>query len=342
MANIYYLHAAHFCFLIKFIHVSSVFTKPPAFAIPPPARLQKLLQLELSGVRNDTKPILLPCCFDGLSARLIASAGFQATFMTGFGVSGVNGYPDTQLISYNEMANAANSVSEGLWGAALEHGIDPIPCIADGDTGYGNSVNVKRTVFGYGRSGMAGIMIEDQVAPKRCGHVAGKSVISFDDAIQRVKAACDARDEFEKLNGEGTGPLILARTDSLVSHGFEDAIQRSLAFREVGCDMTFLEAPQNVEQMKEYCERVCGPKLANMLEYGSTPILPPEELKVIGYTMAAYPLTLLSASIKAMKEALELIQNGHSTDDLILPFAETKDVVGFTQYSKEESRYAVE
>jgi 2-methylisocitrate lyase-like PEP mutase family enzyme len=105
----------------------------------------------------------------------------------------VNGYPDTQLVSYGEMQSAASTVAEGLSSAALEMGREPIPCIADGDTGYGNAVNVKRTVFGYARAGMAGIMIEDQVAPKRCGHVAGKSVIPFDEAVQRVKAACDAR-----------------------------------------------------------------------------------------------------------------------------------------------------
>ena len=107
--------------------------------------------------------------------------------------TGVNGYPDTQLVSYGEMIDAASSVAEGLSSAALEMGKDPIPCIADGDTGYGNAMNVKRTVFGYGRAGMAGIMIEDQVAPKRCGHVAGKSVVPFDEAVARVKAACDAR-----------------------------------------------------------------------------------------------------------------------------------------------------
>lgn len=107
--------------------------------------------------------------------------------------SGANGYPDTQLVSYGEMVNAASFVAEGLSSAALEMKREPIPCIADGDTGYGNAINVKRTVFGYARSGMAGIMIEDQVAPKRCGHVAGKSVVPLDEAIQRVKAACDAR-----------------------------------------------------------------------------------------------------------------------------------------------------
>jgi PEP phosphonomutase and related enzymes len=294
----------------------------------------------MDGTRNDPKPILLPCCFDGLSARLVAKSGFEATFMTGFGVSGANGFPDTQLLSYDEMRKAATFVSEGLVSAARECNTRPIPCIADGDTGYGNALNVKRTLFGYGRAGMAGIMIEDQIAPKRCGHVAGKSVVSFDEAVMRIKAACDARDEYEEMYGKGTGPLVLARTDSLKIHGFEDAIERCLAFREVGCDMTFLEAPQTVDQMREYCERVSGPKLANMLEYGETPILPPEELAKIGYTMAAYPLTLLSASIKAMKKSLELIKNGSPTDSMILSFGETKDIVGFTQYGVEEERYS--
>jgi 2-methylisocitrate lyase-like PEP mutase family enzyme len=119
----------------------------------------------------------------------------------------------------------------------------------------------------------------------------------------------------------------------------EDAIQRCIKFREIGCDMTFLEAPQSVEQMEEYCRRVSGPKLANMLEYGSTPILPPAELQQMGYTMAAYPLTLLSASIKSMQESLDLIKEGKPTFDKILSFAETKNVVGFGKYAKEEERY---
>lgn len=212
----------------------------------------------------------------------------------------------------------------------------------DGDTGYGNAVNVKRTVFGYARSGMAGIMIEDQVAPKRCGHVAGKSVVGFEEAVQRVQAACDARDEHGALHGIDTGPLVLARTDALVTDGFEAAIERCLAFVEAGADMTFLEAPATVEQMREYCRRVPGPKLANMLEQGTTPILPPRELKAMGYTMAAYPLTLLSASIKAMEEALQRIYTGLPTDDLIGTFPETKAAVGFGQYSVDEERYRLD
>lgn len=308
--------------------------------LPAPDRLSRLLQDEMDGTRKSSTPILLPCCYDGLTARLIARAGFEATFMTGFGVSGAHGHPDTQLVSYQEMQTAATYVSEALSGVAMERGMDPIPCIADGDTGYGNAINVKRTVFGYARAGMGGIMIEDQVSPKRCGHVAGKSVVSFAEAVGRVRAACDARDECRAQFG--SGPLVLARTDALRTDGFEAAIERCLAFREAGCDMTFLEAPEDVEQMKEYCLRVPGPKLANMLEYGSTPILPPSDLKLLGYTLAAYPLTLLSASINAMEKALSCIMTGVPTDDLICSFAKTKDAVGFTRYAMEEERYRVD
>jgi 2-methylisocitrate lyase-like PEP mutase family enzyme len=181
------------------------------------------------------------------------------------------------------------------------------------------------------------------------------------------------RNEYNAQFGEGMGPLILARTDALKTDGFEAAIERCLAFRELGVDMTFLEAPESIEQMKEYNRRVGGATLANMLEQGSTPVLPPKELKKLGYTMAAYPLTLLSASIKAMNESLERIKNGIPTDDMILSceygsmeclmtyrelalahlcfpcsssllimilsVPETKDAVGFTKYAEEEDRY---
>lgn len=262
----------------------------------------------MDGNRESEMPILLPCCYDGLTARLVTRAGFDATFMTGFGVSAVNGYPDTQLISYGEMQSATATVAEGLSSAALEMGRDPIPCIADGDTGYGNAVNVKRTIFGYARSGMAGIMIEDQVAPKRCGHVAGKSVVGFEEAVARVKAACDARDEYNAQFGEGMAPLILARTDALKPDGFEAAIERCLAFRAAGCDMTFLEAPESIEQMKDYCERVEGPKLANMLEQGSTPILSPQELKKMGYTMAAYRKYMMDCRMLCLGSCIAMLK----------------------------------
>jgi 2-methylisocitrate lyase-like PEP mutase family enzyme len=287
-------------------------------------------------------PLLLPCAYDGITARLIARAGFEATFMTGFGVSAARGHPDTQLVSAHEMQESALLVAEGLMSAAREMGNPyPIPCIADGDTGYGNAINVKRTIWSYARAGMAGVMMEDQVQPKRCGHVAGKSVVPMEEAVQRIQAACDARDEYAAMYGT-SGPLILARTDALKSQGMDAALERLRRFREVGCDMTFLEAPRSLEEMTRYCNEISGPKLANMLEQGETPVLPPQKLKAMGYTMAAYPLTLLSASIKAMEDSLLRIKEGIPTDDIILPFSETKDAVGFSYYAKEERRYKTE
>lgn len=319
-------------------------------SVPPPAtRLRQLLEYHS---RDECEmPLLLPCCYDGLTARLVARAGFDATFMTGFGVSAARGHPDTQLISSSDMQQSAMQVSEGLASASREmtmamgkidtrRAVPPV-CIADGDTGYGNSVNVKRTIWGYARAGMAGVMIEDQVQPKRCGHVAGKSIVSRAEAVARIQAACDARDEYEAQFGV-PGPLILARTDALKTDGMDEALERLQQFRDVGCDMTFLEAPRSKEEMQLYCKTITGPKLANMLEYGSTPILPPKELKAIGFTMAAYPLTLLSASIKAMELSLQRLKEGNPVDDLIMDFSETKNAVGFTLYSQEEERYKVD
>lgn len=314
-----------------------LFSTIQALQQTPPERLRSLLAKYEDPLVE--MPLLLPCSYDGLTARLVTRAGFEATFMTGFGVSAVRGHPDTQLISAHEMQESSHQVAEGLMSAAMEMGLDqPIPCIADGDTGYGNAINVKRTIWGYARAGMAGVMMEDQVQPKRCGHVAGKAVVGIEEAVQRVKAACDARDEYSAQYGT-PGPLILARTDALRSDGMDAALERLRRFREVGCDMTFLEAPRSVEEMERYCKEISGPKLANMLEQGETPVFPPKELKRLGYTMAAYPLTLLSASIKAMEESLSRIKDGIPTDDIIVSFTDSKDAVGFTRYSLEEDRY---
>lgn len=193
---------------------------------------------------------------------------------------------------------------------------------------------MKRTIKKFTEMGFSGVMIEDQVAPKRCGHVSGKSVVSREDAAMRVAAAVKARDEGEDL-------VILARTDARGPLGLEEAIQRCIMFKDLGADWTFLEAPHSVEEMKEYCRRVPGAKLANMLEYGSTPILSPSELHNIGYTVAAYPLTLLSASVKVMQKALQKIKNGESVTDpqdseeLLLDFQALKTVVGFDKYNSE-------
>eukprot|EP00871_Galdieria_phlegrea_P002160 jgi/Galph1/2945/GphlegSOOS_G1637.1 len=237
----------------------------------------------------------MPCCYDGLSAKLIEQNGFKLSFMSGFGVAAVHGVPDTGLLSYGEIVSQLAFITQAV----------NIPIIADGDTGYGNILNVKRTVKGFAKAGAAGIMLEDQVNPKRCGHTRGKSVVSREEAELRIQAAVDAREEL------GQDIVIVARTDAVYTHSLEEAIARMKAFRKRGADILFMEAPQSIEQMKAFCSQVKGPKMANMVEQGTTPLLPPKELAAVGYKLVAYPLTLLSASIKAMENAIQALQSGN-------------------------------
>lgn len=266
--------------------------------------------------------ILMPGCHDAMSARLCEEAGFDTLFMSGFAVSGSRlGLPDTGLISYAEMVDQGRNICN----------VVSIPVFGDGDTGFGNPMNVKRTVQGYARAGFACIMIEDQVMPKRCGHTKGKSVVSQEEAYIRLQAAVDARNEGEDI-------LIMARTDARATEGLEEAIERSQGFVEIGADISFLEAPESRQEMEQYCSTVTVAKMANMIEYGKTPILAPDELEAIGYKIAVYPLTLLNASIKAMRNALAAIKKGQMPDN-IMDFENLKEAVGFPQYYGEEQRY---
>ncbi len=288
-------------------------THSPA-AESPAARLRRLL--EGPGLT------VMPCCFDALSARLIERAGFPLTFMSGFAVSAARlGLPDTGLISYAEMLDQGRNICAAV----------SIPVIGDGDTGYGNPINVKRTVAGYAQAGFAAVMIEDQVWPKRCGHTRGKQVVERGEAVARIRAAVDARDA-------GADVLILARTDARATDGLEEALWRVQAFAEAGADILFLEAPTSEAEMRRFCAAVPGPKLANLVEEGETPVLPPRQLEEIGYTLAAYPLTLLSAAMRAMQESLAAFRAGRHPEAL-LGFAELREIVGFDDYYAEESRY---
>jgi len=281
----------------------------------PAAALRQLLQLP--GIR------VMPCCFDALSARLIERAGFALTFMSGFAVSAARlGLPDTGLISYGEMLDQGREIT-----AAVR-----IPVIGDADTGYGNPLNVKRTVVGYARAGFACAMIEDQLAPKRCGHTAGKQVVSRGEALERIRAAVEAREE-------GADVLILARTDARATHGLDEALWRARAFADLGADLVFVEAPRSEAEMRRVCQEVPVPSLANMVEGGDTPLLPPERLEALGYRIAAYPLTLLSASVRAMQEALARLSAGQPAERL-LDFAELRALLGFPAYDAALARYA--
>jgi 2-methylisocitrate lyase-like PEP mutase family enzyme len=270
---------------------------------------------------------VMPGCFDALSGSLIQDAGYDVGFMSGFSVSAARlAQPDTGLISFGEMVDSLRNVC-----AAAPN----IPIIADGDTGYGNALNVRRTVREYARAGAAAVMIEDQVAPKKCGHTRGKQVVSRAEARMRIRAAVDARRDADIL--------IMARTDARAVTGLDDALDRCRDFVDEGADIIFLEAPESVDEMRRFCREIPLPTMANMIDGGRTPILPSAELEALGYRLAAYPLVLLSASIAAMNQALAALRRDAPTArPPELTFEQLQAVVGFPAYWADEMRYKVD
>ncbi|WP_420412840.1 isocitrate lyase/PEP mutase family protein [Roseibium sp.] len=284
--------------------------------MPSPAdKLRALLAQESLNV--------MPCCFDALSAKLIEQAGFGLTFMSGFATSASRiGQPDLGLMSYAEVLDQARNITDAI----------EIPLIADGDTGYGNAMNVRRTVTGFAKAGAAAVMIEDQLAPKRCGHTPGKAVVSREEAFDRIRAAQDAKDA-------GADILILARTDARHDHGLSEAIDRAGKFKELGADILFVEAPKTVEEMQTICRELPGPKMANIVEGGETPELSHKELQDIGFSIAAYPLTLMASAMQAMTGTLaKLKADADRTPDL-MNFSELRERIGFNDYYDLSSRY---
>jgi len=269
--------------------------------------------------------ILMAACYDAMSAKLIEAAGLAATFMSGFGVAATRlGLPDTGLISYGEMLDQGRNICHAV----------SIPVLGDGDTGFGNEMNVRRTVQGYYQAGFACLMIEDQVMPKRCGHTAGKAVVERNEALRRIKAAVDAREA-------GADILIMARTDARATQGLEEAIERCRAFVDAGADITFLEAPRTEAEMRAYCDKVSGYKMANLIENGETPLLPIRRLEEMGYKIAVYALTLLNASIGSMQQALACLKRGEPVPGL-MNFKTLRQIVGFDAYDKALEQYHAE
>jgi 2-methylisocitrate lyase-like PEP mutase family enzyme len=267
---------------------------------------------------------IMPGCYDAVSARLVADAGYKVTFMSGFAVSAARlGLPDTGLISFTEMLDSLRNCCT----AAAQ-----IPLIGDGDTGYGNALNVRRTVIEYARAGAAAVMIEDQVSPKKCGHTRGKQVISRDEARMKIRAAVEARADADIL--------ILARTDARAVDGFEAALARCRDFEEEGADIIFLEAPETEKEMREFCRAMGRPCMANMVPGGKTPILPPDQLQNVGYKLAVYPVMLLSSAIAAMQATLAALRPGSTAaQPPSISFTELQNLVGFPEYWEREKRY---
>ena len=281
------------------------------------ARLRALLDQDRCHV--------MPCCFDALSAKLIEQEGYALTFMSGFATSASRiGAPDLGLMSYGEVVDQARNITEAV----------RIPLIGDGDTGYGNAMNVRRTVTGMARAGCAAVMIEDQLAPKRCGHTPGKAVVGREEALDRIRAAVDAR---EALREDGGDILILARTDARHEHGLPEAIDRAAMFAELGADILFIEAPRSEREMREICASLPGPKMANIVEGGETPDLPNAELHDIGYAIAAYPLSLMAAAMQAMTRTLQSMRSDQRPD--LMGFQELRRRVGFEEYYATSEAY---
>ncbi|KAJ4835667.1 hypothetical protein Tsubulata_038997 [Turnera subulata] len=289
--------------------------------LPPATSMRRLL--ESPGVH------LGPACFDALSAKLVERAGFDYCFTSGFSMSAARlALPDTGLLSYGEMLDQGQQITQAV----------SIPVIGDGDNGYGNAMNVKRTVKGYIRAGFGGIFLEDQVSPKACGHTRGRKVVSREEAVMKIKAAIDAREE------SGSDIVIIARTDSRQAISLDEALWRCRAFADAGADVVFIDALASREEMKALCAIApLVPKMANMLEGGGkTPILSPVELEEIGFKLVAYPLSLMGVSIQAMQDALRAIKGGRVPPPGSMPtFEEIKDIVGFNAYYEEEKRYAI-
>ena len=279
---------------------------------------------DLRALLAQDRILTMPCCYDALSAKLIQQAGFPLTFMSGFAASASRiGQPDLGLMSYAEVRDHAQAICDAI----------SIPLIGDGDTGYGNAMNVRRTVAGMAKAGCAAVMIEDQVAPKRCGHTPGKEVVAREEAFDRVRAAVDAREA-------GADILILARTDARHSHGLAEAVDRAARFAELGADILFVEAPKDEAEMRTICSELPLPNMANIVEGGETPDLPPDVLEEIGYKIVAYPLSLMAASMRAMMEVLGALGRGEPRGDMIMEFGELRDRIGFGAYYETSEQYA--
>ena len=278
---------------------------------------------KLKNLLDQKDIIVMPGCYDALSAKLIEREKLNAGFMSGFAVSSTRlGMPDTGLISFSEMAEQVRNICN----------VTSIPIIFDGDTGYGNVVNVYRTVRGFADAGAAAIMIEDQKWPKKCGHTKGKDVVEVDEANSRIKAAVDA----SKMNNKDI--LVMARTDAIATRGLDDAIKRMQKFSELGADILFVEAIKSKEDMKRVIKEVPGHHMINLIEDGETPLLKINELEDLGFKIAVFPLTLMSASVKTMQESLQNMKNKiYNTN--VSKFSDLRDIVGFNEYYEIEDKY---
>ena len=271
------------------------------------------------------KLLVAPGCFDGLSARLVEQAGFEALYLSGGAVARSMGIPDIGLVTMSEVIERAAQVVSAV----------RIPVIADADTGYGNAVNLVRAIREFERTGVAAIHIEDQITPKRCGHLDGKEVIPLSEMEKKLEAALASR----------TDPHfgIIGRTDARGVHGFDEAIRRARAFAKIGVDAVFVEAPQSEAELAEIPRAIRDvPLLVNVFKGGKTPMLRADRLQELGYRIAIYPSETQRASIHAMRLALGLLKREGTTeamDGALTTFKDRDQIVGLDDWQKLERQY---
>jgi 2-methylisocitrate lyase-like PEP mutase family enzyme len=270
--------------------------------------------------------VVAPGCYDVLSARLVEQAGFKAAFMTGFGASGsILGQPDYGLMTMNEMLTVCANMTSVL----------NIPLIGDVDTGYGNPLNVYRTIREFERAGVAAVHIEDQVFPKRCGHMEKKAVIPVEEHVEKIKACMDAREDM----------LIIARSDARATHGINEAIDRVLAYHEAGADIVYIDAPASVDELRQIGQRAKGFKFVNQVERGKTPLLTTEELEDLGFDIVIFPVATVFTAAKAMQKMLAELKAKHTTRDYLdnlTTFEEYNNMVGMRELVAMETKYKVD
>lgn len=278
----------------------------------------------------ENKEILVaPGAYDVFSAKVIEKTGFNAVYMTGYGTSAsVLGQPDVGLLSMTEMAKRAGDIAKAV----------NVPVIADADTGYGNPLNVRRTVMEYEKAGIAGIQLEDQLFPKKCGHMLGRKIIPKEEMVQKIKAACDIREDKDFV--------IIARTDARTNYGLDEAIARGIAYRQAGADLLFIESPENVEEMKKI-NKVFNdiPTLANMVEGGRSPILTVNELEKLGFSIVIFSTGPLYSAAKGVKDYLTELKTKGTTlarIDHMISFKEFNDLIGLQEYLDLEKKYKVD
>ncbi|MEE6209934.1 isocitrate lyase/PEP mutase family protein [Salarchaeum sp. III] len=263
--------------------------------------------------------------WDALTARMAQQAGAEAVYMSGSCVSSsVHGGPDVGLTTMTEMVDRARQIA----------GVLDVPLIADADTGYGNAVNVRRTVTEYERAGVNAIQLEDQEFPKKCGHFEGKRVAPAGEFAAKVEAATDAR--------ESEDFLVIARTDALATDGVDAAIERANLYREAGADVLFVEAPTDSDQMERITKAVDGPLVANMAAKGKTPPLPADVLTDIGYDLAIYPSDAFKAALKTIQDVYETVIDDRSQEavlDRMVEWEERDDITNLGEVSAYEERY---